>query len=172
MNRKQEVLKLAAHPSPTSSSPIAIDRAGIDSLEIALDLLSRFFREEGFNTPVDQMRENLRTLLTIPTSAVFLACRNSKAVGVVTVTSSVGIEYGRSAELEDLYVLPGERGAGVGGKLIDEVIKWCSERGVSSILVTVTPEGEVKHHLIDYYLRRGFTNTRRLILERTLDEIR
>lgn len=89
-----------------------------------------------------------------------------------SVTSSVGIEYGRSAELEDLYVTPDERGTGVGSKLIGEVIGWCSERGVSSILVTVTPEGEIKHQLIEYYSRRGFTNTRRLILERTLDQPR
>ena len=163
---------MAAHPSPTGNSPITIDRAGIDSLAIALDLLSRFFREEGFSTPVDRMRENLRIMLTIPTSAVFLAWRGSKAVGVATVSSSVGIEYGRSAELEDLYVLPVERGTGVGSKLIGEVIGWCSERGVSSLLVTVTPEGELKHRLIDYYSQRGFTNTRRLILERTMDETR
>jgi aminoglycoside 6'-N-acetyltransferase I len=163
---------LTTHPSSANSTPVAIERAGIGSLEIGLDLLSRFFREEGFNTPIDHMRENLRTMLTTSTSAVFLAWRGSRAVGVVTVTSSVGIEYGWSAELEDLYVLPDERGTGVGSKLIGEVIEWCSERGVSSILVTVTPEGELKHQLIDYYSRRGFTNTRRLILERTLDELR
>ena len=163
---------MAANPSPTGNSPITIDRAGIDSLAIALDLLSRFFQEEGFTTAVDQMRENLWTMLTTSASAVFLAWRGSKAVGVATVTSSVGIEYGRSAELEDLYVLPVERGTGVGSKLIGEVIGWCSERGVSSLLVTVTPEGEVKHRLIDYYSRHGFTNTRRLILEPTMDENR
>jgi len=88
------------------------------------------------------------------------------------VTTSVGVEYGRSAELEDLYVLPAERGRGVASALIEAVCAWCCEMGVSAVLVMVTPEGEKEHKLLDYYQRRGFVNTRRLILERTLGDRR
>jgi GNAT superfamily N-acetyltransferase len=57
----------------------------------------------------------------------------------LSVNSKVGREYGRSAELEDLYVLPDERELVVAGDLIEAVCSWCRYRDVSTILVTVTP---------------------------------
>ena len=151
-------------------SSVYIRQAGADSdsFEAALCLLERFFREEGFSTPAQEMRASLHTMTTASDSAVFLAWRGTESVGVATVTTSVGVEYGRSAELEDLYVLPAERGKGVASALIEAVCAWCCEMGVSAVLVTVTPEGEKEHKLLDYYQRRRFVNTRRLILERTL----
>jgi len=151
-------------------SAVAIREVGIESFETAFRLLERFFREEGFRTPAQEMRASLHTMITAPGSAVFLAWRGQQAVGVATVTASVGIEYGRSAELEDLYVLPGDRESGVASALIEAVCAWCRERGVSAVLVTVTPEGERAHKLLEYYQRRGFANTGRVILERTLGD--
>jgi len=151
-------------------SPVYIRQAGAesDSFEAALCLLERFFREEGFSARTQDMRASLRTMMTAADSAVFLAWRGAESVGVATVTTSVGVEYGRSAELEDLYVLPAERGKGVASALVEAVCAWCREMEVSAVLVTVTPEGEEEHNLLDYYQRRGFVNTRRLILERAL----
>ena len=150
------------------SSSVAIQEVGADSFETAFRLLARFFREEGFDTPVQQMRASLHTMVTAPGSAVFLARRGGGAVGVATVTTSVGLEYGRSAELEDLYVLPEERGGGAASALIEAVCAWCGEQGVSVVLVTVTPEGEAEHQLTEFYRRRGFAYTGRVILERAL----
>jgi aminoglycoside 6'-N-acetyltransferase I len=151
-------------------SAVAIGEAGVESFETAFRLLERFFREEGFHTPAQEMRASLHMMITAPGSAVFLAWRGQQAVGVATVTASVGIEYGRSAELEDLYVLPDARESGVASALIEAVCAWCGEQGVSAVLVTVTPEGERAHKLVEYYLRRGFANTGRVILERTLGD--
>jgi len=153
-------------------SSVFIREAGADSdsFEAALCLLERFFCEEGFSTRTQEMRASLHNMITASDSAVFLAWRGTEPVGVATVTTSVGVEYGRSAELEDLYVLPAERGKGVASALIEAVCAWCREMGVSAVLVTVTPEGEEEHKLLGYYQRRGFLNTRRLILERTLDD--
>lgn len=145
-----------------------IKQTNIESLEPALELVARFFREEGFDTPADAQHSNLLTLLSSPASAVFLAWRDAKAVGIATVTTSVGLEYGLSAEMEDLYVLPSERSAGIAHALIAEVITWCKDKGVSAILVTVTPEGEKKHKLLEFYQQQGFANHGRLILERSL----
>jgi len=153
---------------------IDVQKAGVDSFDAAFRLLERFFREEGFDTPVEEMRVSLRTMLAAPNadkehpSAVFLAWRGREAVGVATVTTCVGIEYGRSAEIDDLYVLPQARGSGVASALIEAVCNWCSEEGATVVLVTVTPEGEANHKLLDYYRRRGFSHTGRVILERAL----
>ena len=151
-------------------STVTIQEADLESFETAFRLLERFFREEGFGTPAQEMRRSLRAMMDASQSAVFLAWDGQQAVGVATVTSSVGIEYGRSAELEDLYVLPELRGGGVASVLIEAVCAWCRERGVSAVLVTVTPEGERAHKLLSYYQRRGFANTGRVILERSLGD--
>jgi aminoglycoside 6'-N-acetyltransferase I len=153
---------------------IDIQKAGVDSFDAAFRLLEQFFCEEGFDTPAEEMRASLRTMLAVPNadkehpSAVFLAWRGREAVGVATVTTCVGIEYGRSAELDDLYVLPQARGSGVASALIEAVCSWCSEERATVVLVTVTPEGEANHKLLDYYQRRGFAHTGRVILERAL----
>lgn len=150
------------------SSPLRIEEVGSESLDAALHLLQWFFSEEGFHTSAGEMRSSLQTMIVSPDNAVFLARRGTQALGVATVTISVGVEYGLSAELDDLYVLPEVRGSGVAGALIEEVCSWCQQRGCTTVLVTVTPEGEATHNLIDFYGRRGFANTGRVILERAL----
>jgi aminoglycoside 6'-N-acetyltransferase I len=153
----------------TPSSKVSVQQIGLESYDAAFALLLRFFREEGFDTPEREMRPSLSTLLVDPDSTVFLAEQNGQAVGVATVTSRVGIEYGRSAELEDLYVVPEVRGRGTGTALIDAVRAWCRRKGCTVLDVVVIPEGEAKHGLTDFYLRRGFANTGRVILEVRLD---
>jgi aminoglycoside 6'-N-acetyltransferase I len=150
------------------TASIAVRDADGDSPGPALHLLRCFFAEEGFATPPENMRAALRTMLNDEGSAVLLASRGGEAVGVATVTTSVGLEYGLSAELEDLYVLPGERGRGVASMLVEAVCAWCCERRVSVLLATVTPGGEERHGLTDFYRHRGFAAAGRTILERDL----
>ena len=150
------------------NASIRIQQIGLESSDAAFRLLQRFFREEGFSTPAEEMASSVRTMLTHPGSAVFLASRGSEALGVATVTTSVGIEYGRSAELDDLYVLPSARGMGIAGALIDAVCDWCRDQGCTTVLATITPQGETTHGLLGFYQRRGFINTGRVILERPL----
>jgi GNAT superfamily N-acetyltransferase len=143
-----------------------IEKIGSESLDVALDLLRRFFGEEGFDTPVEEMRASLSAMLANANSAVFLARQGGEARGIATVTASMGIEYGLAAEMDDLYVLPQARGKGIASALIEAVCNWCQEQGCTTVLVTVTPEGEAAHGLIDFYRRRSFANTGRVILER------
>jgi len=150
------------------ATPIGIRKVGTEEFDAAFQLLERFFREEGFDTPAEEMRKFLRAMIADSNSAVFTACLEGEAAGVATVTTSVGVEYGRSAELEDLYVLPALRGQGIASALIEAACEWCSGQEVTAVLVTVTPEGEAKHKLLDYYQQHGFTNTGRLIMERDL----
>ena len=132
--------------------------------EAALPLLERFFVEEEFRTPLSQVREELTELLHNPESAVFVAWLGAQAVGVATVTTSRGIEFGYCAELEDLYVLPEARKSGVGGALVQAVKSWCQVQGCSVVYVVVTPEGQAAHNLIGYYCARGFEESGRTIL--------
>jgi len=148
----------------------SIEKIGSESLDAALDLLRRFFSEEGFDTPAEEMRSSLAAMLASAHSAVFLARCGYGAQGIATVTMSVGIEYGLAAEMDDLYVLPQARGRGIASALIEAVCAWCREQGCAAALVTVTPAGEAAHGLIDFYRRRSFVHTGRVILERDLNE--
>jgi aminoglycoside 6'-N-acetyltransferase I len=146
----------------------SIEKIGGESLDVALHLLRRFFSEEGFDTPAEEIRSSLAAMLASANSAVFLARRGEEVQGIATVTTSVGIEYGLAAEMDDLYVLPRARGKGIASALIEAVCAWCREQGCTTVLVTVTPEGEAAHGLVDFYQRRSFANTGRVILERNL----
>ncbi|MFN2291771.1 MAG: GNAT family N-acetyltransferase [Anaerolineae bacterium] len=132
--------------------------------EEAVYLVERFFHEEGFNATSARIRTELQFLMFGEDSAVFLAGLGGQAVGVATVTTTRGIELGLSAELEDLYVLPEARGAGVGDALIDAVKSWCRARGCTLVAVVVTPEGQAAHDLVGYYARQGFAQTGRTLL--------
>jgi aminoglycoside 6'-N-acetyltransferase I len=96
---------------------VNILRATMAELDIALPLLERFLAEEGFETPSNQIRAGLVDLLSDEGSTVFLAWLDIVPVGVATVTTSSGVEFDLSAELEDLYVIPEMRGRGVGGQV-------------------------------------------------------
>jgi aminoglycoside 6'-N-acetyltransferase I len=144
-------------------------QATSSDLEPALALLECFFAEEGFQIPLAQMRTRLGNMLKDDGSAVFLVWLGDEAVGVATVTTSSGIEFGLSAELEDLYVLPEARGSGVGGALIAAVKDWCRARGCTLVSVVVAPEGQVARNLIEYYDRRGFKETARTLMFAHLD---
>ncbi len=138
--------------------------AGQDDAESAAVLLRRFFAEEGFATPPDLIRSRLALMLADETSAVFLAWEGDVAAGVATVTTSVGIELGRSAELDDLYVLPDCRGQGIARDLIAAVRAWCQAHDVTTLSIVVTPEGQDAHDLVAFYRKRGFHDTGRKIL--------
>ena len=143
---------------------VNIRRATIPELDIALPLLERFFAEEGFETPSNQIRAGLVDLLSDEGSTVFLARLDTVPVGVATVTTSSGVEFGLSAELEDLYVIPEMRGRGVGGKLIESVISWCRSQHCTLVSAMVTPEGQATRDLIGYYAAHGFRETGRTLL--------
>jgi len=143
---------------------ITIERVTRAECELVKPLLERFFAEEGFDIPRTQVGDQLVKLIEATESAVFMAQLDELPVGVATVTTSSGIELGLSAELEDLYVLPDARGAGVGSALIGAVKAWCRARGCSLVAVVVTPGGQAAHNLVEYYRGRGFEPSERTLL--------
>jgi hypothetical protein len=52
---------------------VILRQASLAEVEIALPLVERFFSEEGFYAPPEQMRKQLAELLGGEASAVFLA---------------------------------------------------------------------------------------------------
>ena len=132
----------------------------------AIDLLTRFFAEEGFTTPPAVIAENTKRMLGIDACGVFVAVNGAETVGIATASLEFGIEFGWSAEIGDLYVLPEWRGQGVAMALFQAVESFLREKGASGCQVTVTPVGQDHHDLRSFYERLGFGGDGRLILRK------
>ena len=131
----------------------------------AVALLERFFREEQFPLPAVGLESRVRQYLELPGHAVFLASVNARPIGVATVATTFGLEYGWLAEMEDLYVLQEERRAGVGRALVEFAVRWSADRDCSAMIVTITPEGQASHDLVGFYEHLGFSDRGRQLFE-------
>ena len=132
----------------------------------AIELLARFFEEEGFATPPARLAENLDRMLADDTCWVAVMTDDNRSVGVITVTTMLYVEWGRLAEIGDLYVIPGHRGWGLARRLITAAVDWTGRRGCSGIYVTLTPDGEARHRLSRFYAKVDFQPTGRTTMMR------
>jgi GNAT superfamily N-acetyltransferase len=139
-----------------------------DDLSAAINLLQRFFQEEGFDTPDDVIAANVRKMADIGACGLFIAETNGEAIGVATVSLEFGIEFGWSAEMGDLYVLPEWRGQGVSRIIVAAVELFLLERGAKGYQVTVTPYAAEAHDLARIYKSLGFDDEGRVLLYKRL----
>lgn len=142
--------------------------AGADDLTEACDLLIRFFREEGFDTPDEVIRRHTAIMAGLDNCGLFIAEILGKAIGVATISLEFGIEFGWGAEMGDLYVLPEWRGKGLSRQLVLAIEDFLKGRGASVYQVTVTPYAQEAHDLTRFYDRLGFDSEGRFILAKKL----
>jgi len=90
-----------------SCQVLTVDDVG---LEGAIDLLSRFFNRRGFSENRSIIAANTRRMNAAPFHRVGLAWTDNTAVGVVTVTMMLYIEWGRLGEIGDPYQKCGGEG--------------------------------------------------------------
>jgi len=129
------------------------------------ELIGRFFSEEGFGTSPAEVTVRMPEFLATHGNVAFLALDGDTAVGVSTVTSTYGLEFGRVGEIEDLYVLPAHRGRGVATALLGHAMLWAREQGFDALEVVVTPKDYAKKdRLVRWYARLGFADTGRVVL--------
>ena len=102
-------------------------------------------------SPVDA--QTLSDIITSPYHQQFVARDHRGAViGTATVSVTMGAGVARGAWLEDFVVSSGAQGTGVGGKLWDEIIKWCQEKDAHKLDFTSRPSKEAAQ---TFYLKRG-----------------
>ncbi len=135
-----------------------------DNIAGAILLLQRFFREEGFDTADAVIAANARKMAGIETCGLFAAEDGGWTIGVATVSLEFGVEYGWSAEMGELYIVPEWRGRGLAREMAGEIEAFLKERGARGYQVTVTPYASEQHDLANFYPRLGFANEGRLIL--------
>jgi len=129
-----------------------------------LKLAVAFYREDGFTTPRERLAEHLRHLLTSDAARVAVVDEGGTIVAFAVSTSSYGLENGRIAELEDLYVDAAARRRGLARALIDDSAAWARRIGAAHLEIVIAPNGLDVRHLYRYYTARGFRDEGRQIL--------
>lgn len=147
---------------------ITIREASLDDLERLLPLVEEFYAGPEYATPQSALRGHLERVLKDERSAVFIAEDGESAIGFVAAILSIGLEFGVMADVEDLFVLPGQRGKRVGSRLMVEVMEWCKGQGADEVFLVIAQQGEPARQLERLHLRLGFEPSRRRLMYRPL----
>lgn len=119
-----------------------------------IELIGRVFVEYGWIwDPAAEVPDLLRwTPYEPPDGAFFVVREEGRVVG------SVGVHrFGQDvAELHRLYLDAGVRGRGLGDALVQTILAWCRDNGVSRLLLWSDTRFVHAHRL---YLRHGFRQT-------------
>jgi hypothetical protein len=89
--------------------PSEIENVTVKTRDAAIELLVRFFREEGFATSRSRIAENFDRMLADPFRWSALAVDGETARAGITVSTVLYVEWGRLGEIGDLYVAPPQR---------------------------------------------------------------
>ena len=112
---------------------VTIRPARFDDEAEVLPLIEELFVAPG-RKPADYTRERasegFQRAVSSPKSDVLLAMDGSTPVGAATVyVDTLSIRYGLRCWVEDLVVLPSQRGRGVGKLLLDAAVDWGRTHG-------------------------------------------
>jgi aminoglycoside 6'-N-acetyltransferase I len=147
---------------------MTIRRAEPADLAVLLELAADFYAEDGFTTPRDKLAEHLDHLATSDAARIAVADEDGGIVAFAISTSRYGLESGRIAELEDLYVVPAARRRGLAARLIEDSAAWARTIGAAHLEIVVAPNGGDPGPLLRYYAARGFVDEGRRLIARPL----
>lgn len=131
--------------------------------EPLLPLIRDYYAEESYPFDESASRKALLGLLEHPEKGrAWLALRDGTVVGYVVLTLGWSLEYrGLDAFVDELYVIPGERGRGVGRKALEALLQACRELGVKALHLEVEKN---KPEALALYRRVGFEDHDRRLM--------
>ena len=141
-------------PDPTIATAEPGDR------ETLLALLGRQFAELGIPLPRAKLAAGVEGGLADSRRGTFFLARvDGVPVGVAYLSFQWSLEHGGpSAWLEELFVLPERRGAGIGRELLRAALAHAAERGCAAVDLEVE---EAHPRAARLYVREGFVAHRR-----------
>ena len=123
---------------------------------VLLELMRALYDEDG-STPLrgDAAETALRGLLAAPDRGlVWVIEQGGEAVGYLVLTWGYSLEFhGRDAFIDELYVAPRYRGAGLGRQAVEWAEDACRAHGAGAVHLEVEMDNERAHAL---YRRSGF----------------
>jgi diamine N-acetyltransferase len=123
---------------------------------VLLELMRALYDEDG-STPLrgDAAETALRGLLAAPDRGlVWVIEQGGEAVGYLVLTWGYSLEFhGRDAFIDELYLAPRYRGAGLGRQAVEWAEDACRAHGAGAVHLEVEMDNERAHAL---YRRSGF----------------
>lgn len=157
---------MSATPTRSESLPsqgaCTVRRAGAADLKAAIGAVRELLVELGGTPPsIEAMEAVGRQLIEEPeeTGLLMVAEQGGELVGVAAVSYQTAIHTaGRYALLQDLWVKPSHRSAGVGAQLIEALCVQARELGLPRIEVGLPSDDFSRIEATrGFYLRNGFT---------------
>jgi GNAT superfamily N-acetyltransferase len=139
-----------------------IDKATLDDIAELCDLLAILFSQEvEFKPDANAQAIGLRMIVSNPETGIILVARHSgKIVGMVCLLFTVSTALGaRVAILEDMLVLPTQRGLGIGTDLLNAAIVTARENGCKRITLLTDSSNDIAH---SFYEKHGFMQSQML----------
>ena len=134
---------------------IQISRGTIDNIDILYTLMQDQFKSHEILVEENTLITAVVELLRRGGLGFFLiAWEGKNALGLAAVSYAWTLEHGgKTAWLDELYVIPERRGEGIGSTLIDQVIHEAREEGCRAIDLEVDSDHLEAERL---YERKGF----------------
>jgi GNAT superfamily N-acetyltransferase len=131
--------------------------------EPLLPLIREYYAEDSYPFDEAASRAALLGLLEHPERGrAWLALREGRVVGYVVLTLGWSLEYrGLDAFVDELYVVPAERGRGVGRRALEALLEECRVLGVKALHLEVEKHKPEARAL---YRRVGFEDHERTLM--------
>jgi len=152
------------------TNPQILRRAGPDDLHELVAMMAEFYSDSPYTLNPRRAAEAFAPLLADERlgHVWFIRAADSREVGYLVLTFSYSMEYGGpSAVVDDFFVRPAFRGAGLGKAALAEATSLCAARGVRAIHVET---GEDNPRALAVYRSVGFADTHRVHLTLKLAE--
>lgn len=144
-----------------------VRRATIDDVDAVVELVRRFYAEDGYPFDAANTAEAVCSLIDEDVlGAIWVADPGDGPVGYVALTLGFSLEFmGRDGFVDDLYLSPAWRGRGLGRALLDRLVSEAGARGVRALHLEV---GREKREARALYRRVGFEDHDRILMTREL----
>jgi ribosomal protein S18 acetylase RimI-like enzyme len=141
--------------------------AEISNIEQILVLIQDFYRHFGYPYTESEKRLTLEALFKTPTAGcIYLIQKEENIVGYVFLSFYFSIEFGGvTAFIDELFVLPRDRGQGTGSRIIHLVEQKCIELNLKAIHLESERTNE---RAIALYSKLGFVDHNRRLMTKKL----
>jgi ribosomal protein S18 acetylase RimI-like enzyme len=144
-----------------------VRRATVDDTETLVELMAEFYAESGYVLDRPHAGAAFSALLADPRlGLVWLIDQDATVAGYIVVTFVFGMEYGGPmAVVDDFFVRPESRNAGLGTAALGQVRDACVAAGVRAVSVEVGGDNAAAQAV---YRRTGFAMTARRLMTMAL----
>ena len=150
------------------SQLVEIGFATVDDLPQLADLLSELFTlESDFRPERDKQLRGLRLILATPAlGRLFVLRVDEKVAGMANALITVSTaEGGEVILLEDVIVRSDLRGGGMGRRLVEHVLNWGQEQGITRVTLLADQDNQPA---LDFYRKLGFGHSHMTVLRKRL----